>query len=188
MSKRKLPPQPAPKSADKKTQKNLLASSADNSLFDRVASILEQARGNVVRAVNTNMVLAYWLIGREIVQEVQGGQERAEYGKQVVERLSSRLTERYERGFSTPVLWSFRQFYLTYADRAKILFPAGRELIQGRKLSPVGRESLLAAKRRPLDKEQALAVFENYRIRRGFATLMPVGEPVTNCNRLMRRE
>jgi len=33
-------------------------------LFDRIVSILEQARGNVVRAVNTNMVLAYWLIGR----------------------------------------------------------------------------------------------------------------------------
>jgi len=89
-----------------------------------------------VRAVNTNMVLAYWLIGREIVQEVQGGQERAEYGKQAVEELSSRLTERYERGFSTPVLWSFRQFYLTYADRAKILFPAGRELNQSRKKEP----------------------------------------------------
>ena len=42
-------------------------------LFDRVVSILEEARSNVVRAVNNNMVIAYWLIGREIVQEVQGG-------------------------------------------------------------------------------------------------------------------
>ena len=33
------------------------------------------------------MVLAYWLIGREIVQELQGGEVRAEYGKQVVENL-----------------------------------------------------------------------------------------------------
>jgi predicted nuclease of restriction endonuclease-like (RecB) superfamily len=112
--------------------------SADNTLFDRVASILEQARGNVVRAVNTNMVLAYWLIGREIVQELQGGKGRAEYGERVVEQLSARLTERYGKGFSRPVLWNFRQFYLTYSDREKILFPAGRELNQ--KLSPVGRE------------------------------------------------
>jgi hypothetical protein len=43
--------------------------------FGRVVSILEQAQGNVVRAVNTQMVLAYWLIGREIVQELQGGKE-----------------------------------------------------------------------------------------------------------------
>ena len=45
---------------------------SDHLLFDRVVSILEQARGNVVRAVNSNMVLAYRLIGREIVQELQG--------------------------------------------------------------------------------------------------------------------
>ena len=42
-------------------------------LFGRVVSILDAARGNVVRAVNTQMVLAYWLIGREIVQELQRG-------------------------------------------------------------------------------------------------------------------
>lgn len=36
-------------------------------LFDRVVSILEEARSKVVRAVNNNMVIAYWLIGREIV-------------------------------------------------------------------------------------------------------------------------
>lgn len=39
-------------------------------LFNRVVDILDQARNNVVRAVNTNMVVAYWLIGREIVLEV----------------------------------------------------------------------------------------------------------------------
>jgi len=40
------------------------------------------------------MVLAYWLIGREIVQAVQGG-ERAEYGQQVIKTLSARLTAHY---------------------------------------------------------------------------------------------
>ena len=42
-----------------------------DSLFDRVVSILEQARTKVVQAVNSEMVIAYWLIGREIVQEIQ---------------------------------------------------------------------------------------------------------------------
>jgi predicted nuclease of restriction endonuclease-like (RecB) superfamily len=99
-----------------------------DSLFQRVASILEQARRNVVRSVNTNMVLAYWLIGREIVQALQGGDERAEYGKQVVESLSARLTDKYGRGFSSPTLWNFRLFYQVYASRHVILSPAGREL------------------------------------------------------------
>jgi predicted nuclease of restriction endonuclease-like (RecB) superfamily len=122
-----------------KPKKNVAAKHPD-ALFGRVVSILEQAQGNVVRAVNTNMVLAYWLIGREIVQEFQGGEERAEYGKRVVEELSARLTERYGKGFSSQVLWSFRQFYLVYSDRDAILFPPGRESSTAGILSPAGRE------------------------------------------------
>jgi predicted nuclease of restriction endonuclease-like (RecB) superfamily len=86
-------------------------------LFNRIVSILEQARGNVVRAVNTNMVLAYWLIGREIVEEIQRGKGRAKYGERVIEELSERLTERYGSGFSPTTLQYFRKFYLTYTDR-----------------------------------------------------------------------
>lgn len=72
-------------------------------LFDRIVSILEQARGNVVREVNTNMVLAYWLIGREIVEEVQRGKGRAKYGEKVIEDLSVRLAEgRFAGGFGEP--------------------------------------------------------------------------------------
>ncbi len=72
-------------------------------LFDRIVTILEQARGNVVRAVNSNMVLAYWLIGREIVQELQGGEERAAYGKKVINVLSSRLTNGMGRDFLSAI-------------------------------------------------------------------------------------
>lgn len=97
----------------------------DTSLFDRVVSILEEARGNVVRAVNSNMVLAYWLIGREIVQELQGGEERAEYGKRVIELLSRQLTDCYGRGFSVPNLQNFRKFYQVYPERISIPYPEG---------------------------------------------------------------
>jgi len=55
-------------------------------LMDRVVSILEQAHANVARAVNSNMVIAYWLIGREIVEALQSGEDRAEYGARPVER------------------------------------------------------------------------------------------------------
>ena len=96
-------------------------------LFGRVVSILEQAHGNIVRVVNTQMVLAYWLIGREIVQHVQGGEGRAEYGKKSVEDLSLRLTERYGKGFSATNLWYFRQFYLAFQHRIEIPHPAGGE-------------------------------------------------------------
>lgn len=122
-------------------------------LFDRIVTILEEARGNVVRAVNTGMVKAYWLIGREIVQEIQGGEERAEYGKQVVENLSARLTERYGKGFSVTNLWYFRQFYLAYADRAPILHLAGGESSDGHKIHLPGGESTSVEKQRPAGVE-----------------------------------
>jgi predicted nuclease of restriction endonuclease-like (RecB) superfamily len=94
-------------------------------LFDRVVSIMEQARANVVRAVNSNMVLAYWLIGREIVQEIQGGKERAAYGQKLLRDLSQRLTERFGNGFSITSLKYFRTFYQAYEHR---LEPKGRPL------------------------------------------------------------
>jgi predicted nuclease of restriction endonuclease-like (RecB) superfamily len=91
---------------------------AAGKLFERVASILDEARSSVVRAVNSRMVLAYWLIGREIVQELQEGEKRAAYGKAVLDRLSSLLTRHYGEGFSPTNLRSFRVFYCTYTDRA----------------------------------------------------------------------
>lgn len=98
------------------------------SLFQRVTAILDQAQELVVQSVNSHMVLAYWHIGREIVQTLQSGDERAEYGRRLVEDLSERLTGRFGRGFSTTNLWYFRQFYLAYADRRpEILHTQGGE-------------------------------------------------------------
>ncbi len=121
-----------------------------DTLFNRVISILEQTRSNVVRSVNSNTIIAYWMIGREIVEELQGGEDRAEYGKQVIEELSKQLTKKYGKGYSAPTLWNFRQFYQTYSDRHQtILSPAGRkkkkinhisELNSDTKLFPAGRE------------------------------------------------
>lgn len=87
-------------------------------LFERVVTILEASRERVVRAVNAQTVTAYWLIGREIVEAVQGGDVRAKYGERVLEELSHRLTERYGKSFSVPNLRNFRQFYTTYAERS----------------------------------------------------------------------
>lgn len=119
-----------------------------DALFDRVVAILEQAQNNVVRAVNTNMVLAYWLIGREIVQDLQGGEERAAYGKQVMSDLSSQLARRYGNGFSVPNLQNFRKFYLAYSTRinpsaafqSSKQYPTGTKSEELRIQYPMGRD------------------------------------------------
>lgn len=87
-------------------------------LFGRVVSILETARANVVRTVNSEMVAAYWLIGREVVEEVQRGKGRAKYGKTVIDNLSVRLNERFGKGFSESNLILFRRFYLEFENRS----------------------------------------------------------------------
>jgi predicted nuclease of restriction endonuclease-like (RecB) superfamily len=86
-------------------------------LYQRITTILDRAQGQVVRTVNHCMVISYWLIGREIVEEIQQGEERAGYGKQVVSELSQRLNEKYGSGFSVTSLKYFKSFYLVYPDR-----------------------------------------------------------------------
>ncbi|MDN5753385.1 MAG: PDDEXK nuclease domain-containing protein [Nitrosospira sp.] len=104
-------------------------SSAVTSLFDRVANIVESARGRVLRAVNHETVTTYWLIGREIVQMLQRGEARAQYGNAVITDLAARLTEHYGAGFSVANLKNFRQFYLTYTDQIDaISHPSGSQL------------------------------------------------------------
>ena len=145
-AKKKSPAKGVPKKASGKAA----PAAKDLVLFDRVVSILDQARANVVQAVNTNMVLAYWLIGREIVREIQGGEERASYGKQVLGDLARRLTARYGRGVSETSLRYFRAFYLVYADRGRAIpDPAFGEL-------PLGNAE--AAIQRPLGAKLQMSV------------------------------
>jgi predicted nuclease of restriction endonuclease-like (RecB) superfamily len=117
---------------------------ATDDLLGRIASILDAARGQVVRAVNLATVSAYWHIGREVVEALQQGEERATYGIALIERLAQQLTERYGKGFSATNLGYFRQFYLAYRDR--IPHPAGGESQRSAAPSgiphPVGGESL----------------------------------------------
>jgi predicted nuclease of restriction endonuclease-like (RecB) superfamily len=92
-----------------------------NNLFDRVVSIINQAKNNVVKSVNSNMVIAYWLIGREIVTEIQNGSDRAEYGKNILDDLSRVLKKMYGKGFSVTNLRYFRLFYQAYNERSPII-------------------------------------------------------------------
>jgi predicted nuclease of restriction endonuclease-like (RecB) superfamily len=89
-------------------------SSAEDALFVRVVDIIEAARGHVTRSVNTAMVQAYWLIGREIVEVEQHGETRAGYGDEVIDRLAQRLASKIGQGFGARTLRRIRQFYVTF--------------------------------------------------------------------------
>lgn len=92
-----------------------------------IKNILDQARGKARSAVNEAMVEAYWLIGRRIIQEEQQGQQKAQYGKRLMEELSIALTADFGKGFSYANLYNFRQFYRVFPDQ-QILYTLCREL------------------------------------------------------------
>jgi hypothetical protein len=86
-------------------------------LFKRIHEILENARHKVYRTANTEMLRAYWNVGREIIVEEQRGQDWVKYGRGLIRDLSIRLTKEYGRGFTETNLKYMRQFYLTFQKR-----------------------------------------------------------------------
>lgn len=83
-----------------------------NSLLDRMAYILVEARTKVVREINKAQVLAYWEIGREMIEFQRKGKFRAEYEEELIMRLSKDMTEKFAKGFSAMNLRNMRRFYL----------------------------------------------------------------------------
>lgn len=77
----------------------------------------QQAKSNVVSAVNTEMLHAYWMIGRYIVEFEQKGQAKAIYGKRLLENLSKDLTLNSGKGFSRSNLTYMRMLYHKYPIR-----------------------------------------------------------------------
>ena len=93
--------------------------SSNESFYESVREILSKARANAYASVNFIMVEAYWRIGQRIVEEEQGGDEKAAYGKELIKELSKRLGDEFGKGFSVANLKNFRQFYLTFPDFEK---------------------------------------------------------------------
>lgn len=89
-------------------------------VYGRIRKILESARTKIVRAVNSEMVLAYWLIGKEIAEEEQKGKKRANYGDYLLRSLSGRLTRDFGYGFSEQSLRNMRQFYGLFKIRSTL--------------------------------------------------------------------
>src|SRR3972149_6410792 len=88
-----------------------------NNLLDRIAEVLAKARTKVVKEINMAQVLAYWEIGREIVEFEQKGKARGGYGEQLIERLSTDMTQEFGGGFSHTNLKMMRLFYQNFPIR-----------------------------------------------------------------------
>lgn len=135
--------------------KQIKLNSNINSLYLRVTNYINGAKINVERSINNEMVKAYFLIGKEIVEEEQNGKERAEYGKRILHTLSVKLQNEYKRGFSVDTLEQARRLFIIYqldSNTLKISDPMERKFRM---------PELSQKNRRPISEHVNNIYFEN---------------------------
>lgn len=106
---RKKPPLAAPASAAAPA-----VQPGAEALYGQIRTVLAQARQQAHRQVNQAMVLAYWNVGRLIVEHEQAGEARAAYGARLLPALAERLTADFGPGFAVQSLRNFRQLYQVF--------------------------------------------------------------------------
>lgn len=92
-------------------------SELSKSFVEEIRGILNRARKTAITAVNSAMVYAYWEIGKRIVEEEQKGEERASYGKNLLDNLAESLSVNFGKSFDARELRRIRQFYLCFPIR-----------------------------------------------------------------------
>lgn len=83
-------------------------------LIDNIGSLLQTARTQVATTINNILVKTYWKIGRYIVEYEQNGNERAEYGSNLLNRLATDLKKQYGTGFGRSNIHYMRRLYMAF--------------------------------------------------------------------------
>jgi len=98
-----------------KENSNIIYIKSDNLLHD-AQQIIETAQKFAYRAVNVAMVQRNWLLGKRITEEEFQGKDRAEYGAEIIKKLSFELTQIYGKGFDYSSLYKFVDFYKAFPN------------------------------------------------------------------------
>ena len=125
--------------------------------YSQIVDLLQSARNQVVRAVNQTMVLTYFEIGKMLVEEEQGGKERAGYGKKVIKELSEVLTKEFGKGFSERNIEQMRQFYLLYSKPQTL-----SAVLKNHKPQTVSAETISETTSRKLTKDAFILSWSHY--------------------------
>ncbi|MEL6697981.1 MAG: PDDEXK nuclease domain-containing protein [Bacteroidota bacterium] len=89
-------------------------------LLNQISTTYQHGRSRANVAVNQHLLETYWQIGKYIVEFEQKGAERAEYGSNLIKKLSQDLKLQHAKGFSMSNLKRMRQFFLTYPKGATL--------------------------------------------------------------------
>ena len=93
-----------------------------DALFEKIAGLIEESRKKVSSAINIAEVYTKYNVGRYIIEHEQEGKYKAAYGKQVLKKLSEKLTNRYGKGWSVETLTTTRKFYQTYSNSVNTVY------------------------------------------------------------------
>ena len=98
----------------------------DSTLFKEVSALIEESRATMYTQANAVSVLLFWQIGQRINNDILKN-KRADYGKQIVSRLATRLAEKYGRSFEIRNLRRMMQFAEQFSD-LEIVSPSATQL------------------------------------------------------------
>lgn len=104
--------------------------------FTSTGDLLKDARGIInsaqkaaYRAVNAALVQRNWLLGYRIAQEELKGETRAEYGAELIKKLSKALTAEYGKGFDYSSLYKYVRFYKSFPQILDSASPKSASLL-----------------------------------------------------------
>lgn len=86
----------------------------EQTLVKDIKDLINSSQDRAIRAIDNERVLLYWNIGKRIIEELQQGQDRADYGKEIIKNLSNDLQPDFGSGYSIRQLELMRQFYKTF--------------------------------------------------------------------------
>ena len=146
----------------------------EESIFlDSLKDIVKSARKYAYSSICFAQVQSNWLLGKRIVEQIQKGKDKAEYGKHILKIASESLTEEFGKGYSETNLKSFRKFYLIFKDYS--IGQTMSEQLEERK------QQTLSAKLEDSKRQAMPAQLENSNLQ-----ALPVILSWTHYERLMR--
>ena len=88
----------------------------DEIFYIKIKEIVNTARNNAYRTINSIMIEAYYNVGKNIVEEEQKGEKRAKYGDELIKTLSLKLTKEFGKGFDERNLRNMRYFFIRFPN------------------------------------------------------------------------
>ena len=87
-----------------------------NNMYNEISNIISNNKTKMIYQINNTLVETNFMIGKIIVENEQNGNIRAEYGKEILSKLSKKLTNKFGSGYSRSGLQNMRLFYDKYKN------------------------------------------------------------------------